>query len=236
MLLSFPVSLLSQAFISKQSQTSCSSPSFFLIKHLRTMDPLKMEKLQAMRSYRRNHFFLVFLHYILRVVLVGLFLSCPNWLPSICSFVKFFFLVCLPNIGATVSGPKFVFVVSNIIIIFLVGESRLSKSPAQHPGIYEDYVSRSQSLQRMASVEVKEKEAVMVEPSFEEIKEKDEEAVAEEEEEVKGDAVEEELVTEREELLEEEYEELPAEELNRRVEDFIAKVNMQRKLEARMLI
>ncbi|CAL9118136.1 unnamed protein product [Musa textilis] len=235
MLLSFPVSLLSQAFISKQSQTSCSSPSFFLIKHLRTMDALKMEKLQAMRSYRRNHFFLVFLQYILRVVLVGLFLSCPNWLPSICSFAKFF-LVCLPNIGATVSGPKFVFVVSNIIIIFLVGESRLSKSPARHPGIYEDYVSRSQSLQRMVSVEVKEKEAVMVEPSLEETKEKDEETVEEEEEEVKGDAGEEELETEREELLEEEYEELPAEELNRRVEDFIAKVNMQRKLEARMLI
>ncbi|RWW04333.1 hypothetical protein BHE74_00012671 [Ensete ventricosum] len=204
------------------------------------MDPVKMEKLQAMRSYRRNHFFLVFLQYVLRVVLVGLFLSCPNWLPSICSFVKFFFVVCLPNIGATVSGPKFVFVVSNIIIIFLVGESRLSKSPAQQPGIYEDYVSRrqsqsrSQSLQRMPSVEVKEKEAVMVEPSFEETKEKDEETV--EEEEVKGDAGEEELETEREELLEEEYEELPAEELNRRVEDFIAKVNMQRKLEARMLI
>ncbi|RRT69957.1 hypothetical protein B296_00011327 [Ensete ventricosum] len=93
------------------------------------------------------------------------------------------------------------FVVSNIIIIFLVGESRLFKSSAQ-PDTYDECMMRSQVPQLVATVGVKEEEAnVEEEPSVDKAKEEEE--------------------------VEEEGR--PAEELNRRVEDFIAKVTMQRK-------
>ncbi|RRT39350.1 hypothetical protein B296_00051832 [Ensete ventricosum] len=139
----------------------------------------------------------------LRVVALGLFLSCLNCLPYLRFF---FFLVSLPNASSVVLGPKCLFVVSNIIIIFLVGESRLTRQPPR-PDVYEEYVKRRRGLHGAACSEVKDAEA-----------EKGcdgEEGVQRECEEEKG---------------------LPTEELNRRVEDFIAKVNMQRKLEAGMMI
>ncbi|CAL9120636.1 unnamed protein product [Musa textilis] len=160
-----------------------------------------------MQRFKENAFLLMAIQYSLRVVALGLFLSCLNWLP----YLRFFFLVSLPNVSSVVFGPKCLFVVSNIIILFLVGESRLTRQPPR-PDVYEEYVKRRRGLHGAARSEVKEKEA--------------EEAEAE-----KGCDGEEGAEREREE-----EKGLPAEELNRRVEDFIAKVNMQRKLEARMLI
>ncbi|WOL12627.1 hypothetical protein Cni_G21394 [Canna indica] len=201
------------------------------------MEAVKMEKLRAMEKYRRSQFLHMLIQFVLRVVLLGLFMSSPNWVPSLCSCVKFFFAVCIPNMGAMITGPKFIFMVSNIIVVFLVGESRLSKSAAQ-TDVYDEYVTRSQSLQGASSVEVKEnEEAIFVEPSLEENKDKDEKPEEEEGQVTKEGEEDKEKETEQGEVLQEEEDEgLPAEELNRRVEDFIAKFNMQRKIEARMLI
>lgn len=125
--------------------------------------------------------------------------------------------------------------ISNVIIIILVGrDSKIPKNPAERVKLYEEYVMKSQSAQSLAMAEVKEKEK----EAFAEIvkaealsEEKDEESEVEEvgEKEKEEDDV----------MEEEEKEEgwlLPAEELNKRVEDFIAMVNKQRKLEAKMLI
>ncbi|RZR90562.1 hypothetical protein BHM03_00018476 [Ensete ventricosum] len=102
----------------------------------------------------------------------------PHWFVSSLKF-KFFFLVCLPHKGTLVAGPKFMFVVSNIIIIFLVGESRLFKSSAQ-PDTYDECMMRSQVPQLVATVGVKEEEAnVEEEPSVVD-KAKEEEEVEEE--------------------------------------------------------
>ncbi|CAL9192134.1 uncharacterized protein LOC135613899 [Musa acuminata AAA Group] len=163
---------------------------------------MKVDKLQAMERFKENTYLSMAIQYSLRVVALGLFLSCLNWLP----YLRLFFLVSLPNVSSVVFGPNCLFVVSNIIIIFLVGESRLTRQPPR-PDVYEEYVKRRRGLHGAACSEAKEAEA-----------EKGcdgQEGVGREREEEKG---------------------LPAEELNRRVEDFIAKVNMQRKLEPRMLI
>ncbi|XP_074575975.1 uncharacterized protein LOC141832374 [Curcuma longa] len=198
------------------------------------MDSVKKEKLEAMERYRNGSQFLrVLMQFVLRVVLLGLFMSSPNWLPCFFSSVKFFFLVRVPEICAMAAGPRFIFMISNVIIVILVGGSRAPKNPAERVGLYEEYVMKIPSVQSLAMAEVKEKEAfsdqiVKAEASSEEKYEESEVDDVMEEEEEEGE----------EEEGEEEEEEgwLPAEELNKRVEDFIAMVNMQRKLEARMLI
>ncbi|WOL11442.1 hypothetical protein Cni_G20204 [Canna indica] len=149
------------------------------------------EKLQAAETVR-TRFLPLLIQFILRIVALGLFLSCPNWFPMLYTYLKFLFLVYHPNTTTTFLGHKCLFIISNIIIIFLVGDGRRKKQPNE-PDVYEEYVKKSQSLERVACGDIKEKE----------------------EAEEKG---------------------LPVEELNRRVEYFIAKVNMQRKLEARTLI
>ncbi|KAG6493731.1 uncharacterized protein LOC121999686 [Zingiber officinale] len=187
------------------------------------MDSVKKEKLEAMERYRKGSQFLrVLMQFVLRVVLLGLFMSSPNWLPCFFSSVKFFFLVRVPKICTMAAGPRFIFMISNVIIVILVGGSRLPKNPAERVGLYEEYVMKSPTVQSLAMAEVKENEAfadqiVKAEALREE---KDEESEVD-------DVMEEE---------EEEEEWLPAEELNKRVEDFIAMVNKQRKLEAKMLI
>ncbi|KAG6511621.1 hypothetical protein ZIOFF_029696 [Zingiber officinale] len=182
------------------------------------MDSVKVEKLEAMERYRNgaDRFLRVLVQFMLRALLLGLFMSSPNWLPCFFSSAKFFIAKAI----AMAAGPKFVFMVSNVIIVVLVGESRLSKKPAERVEIYEEYLMKSQPAQSLAMAEVKEKEGFDDEAKAEALIEEKEEEVSEveEEEEVEGEGS------------------LPAEELNRRVEDFIAKVNLQRQLEAKMLI
>lgn len=149
--------------------------------------------------------------------------------------MKQFLFIYVPYIWSSFSSPNCLFVIANVIIVFLVGESNFmgssgnSSSPATD--LYDEYVQRSitrlrareaadkideekpheqiveQSVKRVHQVKDvnKEKQA-----KFEQAKEKDDE--------------------DREE------DGLPAEELNKRVEDFIARVNKQRWLEAKSLI
>ena len=209
------------------------------------MDSIKLEKYQAMKRYNYNdNFLLSLIQYSLLLVLLGLFLSSPLWLPTLCSSTKLFFIESLPMVVGIVLGPKCLFLVFNLIIVFLVGESRLSSSSAK-PDIYEEYVTHTKSLERVSSSEDKGYEVAVVSPLVEDKKENEEEDEKEEEEEEKEEGKKEERVLNEEEGEEEEFGEdkeareergLPAEELNKRVEDFIARVNKQRRLEARMLV
>ncbi|WOL01727.1 hypothetical protein Cni_G10444 [Canna indica] len=210
---------------------------------------IKMEKLQATKRCRSSSQYLpsMAIQFLLRVVLMGMLLSSPHWLLILCSSLKLFFL----SYCRIVSGPKFIFIVSNIIIIFLIGESRRSRSSSSssaRPDIYDEYVKRSQNLQSAVAgtvVEVKEKESIAVEPVLvEESKSTSEMAGEEMEKECEATvetvlAEEEILVEEVKDEVEREEEEgegLVAEELNRRVEEFIAKVNLQRRMEVKMLL
>ncbi|KAJ0972557.1 hypothetical protein J5N97_020516 [Dioscorea zingiberensis] len=128
-----------------------------------------------------------------------------------------------------ISRPKCLFFLCNIIIIILVGESRFSKNSPE-PDIYEEYVKRNEILR-------KEKEAQVANIPLvgDQKKERDEEIEKEEEKEEEEEGEEEETEC-NEDIDRDEDEGLLLEELNRRAEDFIARVNMQRSLEARMLL
>ncbi|XP_010926814.1 uncharacterized protein [Elaeis guineensis] len=189
------------------------------------MDTTKIEKLQAMKRYRsRRQFLPSLIQYLVAIMLLGLFLSSPLWLPTIFSSLKLFFFVFLPNLHAVVFGPKCLFIVCNLIVIFLISESKFSKSSLTPPDIYEEYMNRNTNVRRLSTGKSK-KGSACKKAFIEEGEEGEEEKGGGGWEEVEGG-----------------YEELDGEgekgldELNRRVEDFIAKVNKQRRLEARMLL
>ncbi|KAH0991957.1 hypothetical protein GBA52_003440 [Prunus armeniaca] len=172
----------------------------------------------------------------------------------------------LPNSWSGFFNPRCLFIVVNFIVVFLIGESRLSgrqSSPANE--MYNEYVERTRSLRAPISMfqEKKEERTVLAilsqkednakileekevdetkedkheddqDEDFKECEGTDEEE-KEEEKEKKVEKKEEEIEQEKEEE-EEEAAGIPAEELNKRVEAFIARVNKQRSLEARFLV
>ncbi|KAA8528945.1 hypothetical protein F0562_033567 [Nyssa sinensis] len=140
-------------------------------------------------------------------------------------------------------SSKCLFIVGNVIIVFLVGESKFSGSfSSLVTEIYDEYVERSQSLQASSMLREK-KEGGKLEMNLTDHQEnlnmiQEEKHIVEKakEERIKDDHEEEEasaaVAEERDEQEEKEEESgLPVDELNRRVEDFIARVNRQRWLE-----
>ncbi|KAJ6307686.1 hypothetical protein OIU76_017475 [Salix suchowensis] len=159
----------------------------------------------------------------------------------------------LPNKLSSCFGPKCLFILVNAIVVFLVGESRLVGSQSSPVGeIYDEYVERSRSLRGVSTHQDEEdkqestdqdhqthiqvKEVVVKEQDTKEVTELTNEGGKHGHEEVE---VEDDQHGEKEILEEEEEEEesgLPPEELNRRVEEFIARINKQRSLEAQFLV
>ncbi|KAI8526817.1 hypothetical protein RHMOL_Rhmol12G0026300 [Rhododendron molle] len=128
--------------------------------------------------------------------------------------------VSLPNFNIPFfSNPKFLFIVGNAIIVFLVGESKLSNPPPSpateiyNEGPYNEYVGKS--ICEFPSQMEKKGEGKLGTKFLTEVSAKNIEKQAEEREE------------------EEEEGGLETEELTKRVEDFIARVNRQRLVEAR---
>ncbi|KAE8662324.1 hypothetical protein F3Y22_tig00113548pilonHSYRG00110 [Hibiscus syriacus] len=142
---------------------------------------------------------------------------------SPCSSMKQFLSIYLPSIWSSFSDPKCLFIVVNVIVLVLVGESGVvgsNKSPAGGD-VYDEYVERSRFRVRGTEAGSNEDKGMDCE----------EEVVrCESESAVEGTS---ENIAEKED---EQAVELPAEELNKRVEEFIARVNKQRLMEAQLLV
>ncbi|KAG2629161.1 hypothetical protein PVAP13_3KG405301, partial [Panicum virgatum] len=193
--------------------------------------------------------------------LVALTLSMVALLPNMYTCLSAFIMKSLPSLVSAVVTPKCLFVLSNIIVVFLVSESKLS---------HDNIAAREESvLHGCQKQEVLVTEALL--PASPENTNQglerrmvmgvgEEQYAADVNEVVKMDRCEDEVIhsglyqvdevqEEVEELVsagvgqdcsaEEELEERglpPADELKQRVEDFIARFNMERQLEAQMLL
>ncbi|GJN16891.1 hypothetical protein PR202_gb03917 [Eleusine coracana subsp. coracana] len=174
------------------------------------MDPIIIEKISAMKKYsnsRKQQLVVLptLMLYLVAASILCLLLTSPAWFPRLCSLLSFFLLTTLPDLATTfLLSPKCFFVVGNLIVAFLVGESRLGPrrdQPSLVNEIHEQHVKRN-----MVTISKVTAPAV---------------AVADHSPVVGA--------VEGEEVKEEEVEE----ELHQRVEDFIARVKKQRKLEAK---
>ncbi|KAI5351888.1 hypothetical protein L3X38_004779 [Prunus dulcis] len=228
------------------------------------MDPIKGEKLRAMKSYKKQNnsqiFYSLIVHLLIAIACC-LLCSYSHWFPSLYT-AKHLLFMSLPNSWSGFFNPRCLFIVVNFIVVFLIGESRLSgrqSSPANE--MYNEYVERTRSLRAPTSMFQEKKEErtelpilsqkednamILEEKEVDETKEdkhevdqdedfKECEGTDEEEKEEEKEKKEEEIEQEKKEE-EEEAAGIPAEELNKRVEAFIARVNKQRSLEARFLV
>ncbi|XP_021286799.1 uncharacterized protein LOC110418405 [Herrania umbratica] len=204
------------------------------------MDSIMMQKFQAIKKSKKckkqqllDKFFL----YTFVAFTGSVICSSPFWFPYLCSSMKGFLFISLPKMSSILYSPKLLFLVGNLIVVLLIGESRFLASGSSLPGdaYYDEYVDRSRSLRNSSTLELK-KEQKMKPSDQENLKwtcQVGGKVVS-----VRGRLVEEIKEVKRgKQALGGEHELiLPTEELKKRADDFIARVNRQRKLEARLLL
>ncbi|KVI06165.1 uncharacterized protein LOC112510029 [Cynara cardunculus var. scolymus] len=187
------------------------------------MDPLRIQayKIHAIKKHKRQQFMGTILLYTISTLACTLLCSSPLWYPPFCATFNVVFFLFLPKICSFFFTSKVLFVVGNLIVVFLVGESKFfaSKStPANSHASYSD-VCYDKYKCKTQNPQVLPKKGTAKAKSFS----------------INDD--EKRLETEGEENVEEvEHEDLEvnlgAEELNKLADDFIARINRQRRLEA----
>ncbi|XAR48200.1 hypothetical protein NMG60_11030940 [Bertholletia excelsa] len=205
------------------------------------MDPTKAEKLRDMKSYKKSRL----LNGLILCTSTALVctLLCSYLFPLPLSSFKHLVFSSLPNLNKSCFiSPSCSFVLGNAIVIFLIAESKLSSSKKPSPAteIYDEYVERTRSMREVSTL--------MRKKEVEELEKIEDECVVKERQKVEVDdsdggnhergKEEKREKEEKEETGEEKEEEeetgLAEEELNKRVEDFIARVKRQRWVEARL--
>ncbi|XVE56546.1 hypothetical protein DITRI_Ditri04bG0019700 [Diplodiscus trichospermus] len=127
-------------------------------------------------------------------------------------------------------SPKLLFLVGNLIVFVLIGESKYFASGSSFSGdvFYDEYIDGSRNLRNSWTLEMKKEKKMK---HFEEnvkmtcllsVSERVGEEIREVKKQKNGLEGEHELI-------------LPTEELKKRADDFIARINRQRRLEARSL-
>ncbi|KAJ6970803.1 hypothetical protein NC653_035166 [Populus alba x Populus x berolinensis] len=200
------------------------------------MDLIKLREIHAINKSKKHQFLDNFFLYSFTVLSCTLFCSSPFWFPSLFHSMKLFLFVSLPKLSSILLSPKFIFIVGNLIIFVLVGESKYftSNSPLATDVYYDEYIDQKKSLQT-TSASVEEKKEVKMEEAFKEEQSK----TCESGENIGGKGLSEGNLKAHKEPKDLEGEEefsLPTEELKKRADDFIARVNRQRMLEARLLL
>lgn len=213
------------------------------------MDSIKKEeKLRAIKyyNYKRGELVLVsnlVFHSLIAVMTCSFLCSYPFWFSYQSSSTNYFLFIFLPKFWTSFLSPKCLFVVVNIIVIFLLGESKLlGSNSSQDIDIYTKYVERSRELRLSKVQEKKEvnkleiklnedsgkrvdhecKEFICVEvPKEEDFKKSGNTIISDEQHDRDGA---------------DQESEFSDEEINRRAEEFIARVNKRRWLEARALV
>lgn len=128
--------------------------------------------------------------------------------------MKVFLFVSLPKIRSVFLSYKFMFIVGNLIVGVLIGESKIFSSDPS--SACDEYINMSRSLQSPSTIEVKAEGTTTVKYVEENVMKR----TGEENDDLDGNN---------------DFA-LPAEELSKRADDFIARVNKQRQLEDSLLL
>ncbi|XP_076891780.1 uncharacterized protein LOC143543311 [Bidens hawaiensis] len=198
------------------------------------MDPLSIHayKINALKKHKRHQFVGTILLYSLTILACTLFCSSPLWYPPFCATFNVIFYLTLPKICSFFFTSKVLFILGNIIVIFLVGESKFftSKSKALNANYsnicHDEYKCKITKPRVLSSTKAKNTRGLAT--CSLEVRDDEEVFKCCSGTERKFEI--EKLKFEDLELGEEES--LPAEELNKWADDFIARVNRQRQLEA----
>ncbi|KAJ9676589.1 hypothetical protein PVL29_021884 [Vitis rotundifolia] len=180
------------------------------------MDAATIRKIQAMKRYRNHQLLNKLFFYTVTALICSLLCSSPFWLPSL----------SLPKLGSLLFSSKSVFViVGSLIIIFLVGDSKAltSESPPASEVYYDEYVSVSRNLWSLSGNE--EKGEMKGEKFLEEKVERYKNG--------EGGKWKKWEMEKKPKVKPGGEENLSLPELNKRADDFIARVNRQRRLEAK---
>lgn len=144
--------------------------------------------------------------------------------------MKVFLFVIFPNTCSALFSYKFAFIIGNLIVAVLIGESKIfSTKPSDRPSdvLYDEYNNQSRSLQSSSTIEVKrqEKSLICVEENVKRTGKDGEDIGA-----IRWAKAKDDLDENNDDFA------LPAEELSRRADDLIARAKRNRKLEARILL
>ncbi|GMJ05880.1 hypothetical protein like AT5G50710 [Hibiscus trionum] len=188
------------------------------------MDHNLMLKFQSIKKSKKQQFLDKVLLYTFIAFTCSFFCSTPFWLPPLFSSFKNFIFVSSTKMGSIIYNPKLLFFLGNLIVVVLIGESKFFAYFSGSGAEYVD-VHRSPSLGNDSILEVKREmkmkhceENMAMTMSFEV------------EDHIRG------VKKEKNDLQGEVEVVLPTEELKKRADDFIARVNRQRRLEARFLV
>ncbi|KAJ8752586.1 hypothetical protein K2173_005475 [Erythroxylum novogranatense] len=194
------------------------------------MDLTLFQAIQASKSSKKHQVLGKIFLSCITVLTCTLLCSIPFWFPSLVSSLKIFFCTFVPRITPVLLGPKALFVVGNLIIIALIGESKfLAPSPSSATNLYYDeFINRKRSFQSASAVAEEKKDTELESSRNYERGGNLEGKIREKGKNFK--------VVDKEGIDGEDAIGLPTEELKKRADDFIAKVNRQRKLEARLLV
>ncbi|KAL8097848.1 uncharacterized protein LOC141703533 [Apium graveolens] len=98
------------------------------------MDSLSIHKIQAINKYRNQQFISNLLVYTLTTMSCSLLVFSPFWYPPLRATVNVFLSVSLPKVLSLFLSAKAVFIVGNLIVIFLVGEFKIYTIPQPPQG------------------------------------------------------------------------------------------------------
>uniref|UniRef100_A0A2P2IJX2 Uncharacterized protein LOC8269195 n=1 Tax=Rhizophora mucronata TaxID=61149 RepID=A0A2P2IJX2_RHIMU len=169
-----------------------------------------------------------FFLYSMTVLTCSLFCSSPFWFPSLICHMKILIFVSLPKITSVCLSPKSLFILGNLIVIALIWESKFLAS--SYLPTCDENIGQKRSSSKISSNNFEGKSGDKTENS------KACDLDGRRKIEGKGRGEGNLKLEEKEDFHEEDELGLPAEELNKRADDFIARVNRQRMLEARLML
>lgn len=188
----------------------------------------KFEAIKKSKKSKKQQLLDKFFLYTFIAFTCSILCSSPFWVP----YLKGFLFISLPKMSLTLYSPKLLFLLGNLIVVVLIGESKYFATSGSGGVYYDEYVDhQSRSLSNSSTMEVKEEKKMMIKPFEEETVTRTcllQVSVIERLVEVK-----------QKNDLEGEHDDeviLPTEELNKRADDFIARIKRQRKLEAKLLL